>query len=939
MATGTITTLHFTDDFIAALADRLGGEAAARGGDLSRLAVVFGGRRPAMFLARELGRRIGGSFFPPRFFTMDGFMEHALRALSPRRTMPLLDAWHSIYLVARERAPGMLKGRETFSRFAAWARETAAFIDELDIEDVAPEALVTMQHCAEIGLDAAPGVEILLGNITAIRDGYHRALEERGATARGLTYLLVSRGIGGLDFAEFEKILFCGFFSLHRTEERVVKELYDRGRADLYFQRGGEEWPALERLSKTLGRPISPPSRRGRREPDITLWAGFDAQTQVGLVRKIVGEIPDRTRTVIVLPDSGSVIPLVSEIASLDPEFNVSMGYPLKRSALCHLLGCVFDSQKGMRDDAYYARDYLRVLTHPLVKNMAIARDGTLTRVMVHKIEEALRGGGNSPLEGSLFVRTGEVEAMGTIPRLAASTLREMGIESRPEELEAILAELHGCAFRAWERIGSFGEFAAALESFVDVLVRKSALDRYPLNLTFAGRLLEMAADLRGSEAGRERFEKDEIFKLFTRMLERETINFSGSPLRGLQVLGLMETRSLDFKNVIVMDVNESVLPALAGPDPLVPRQVRVSLGLDRVEQEEEIQRYHFMRLVSHAEKVHLVYNDREEKEERSRFIEELVWNAQRARGTLDAAPVRRARVAVRLSLAESPIEKTAEVLRFLGGFRHSPSSVDTYLQCPLKFYYGYVLRLKETEDLLEEPAGADIGTFVHRLLCEAFMPFIGERPPIDRRFREGFFRKMEAMFAETFEKRMRADAFILEEVLRVRLGRFLDKEAERHFVGILALEEKFHGVLALPAGEFSFGCRVDRIDRKHGDEILVIDYKTGAAALPAGPDTLARMELTRESILRAVRSFQLPLYCRFAAERHPGVAVGAALYDLRDSSMHEFPQDRERFDETMARCGEALDFILGEIADPGKPFAPAEGRACAWCPFTSLCR
>lgn len=940
MATGTVTTLHFADDFIAALADRLGAEASARGGDLSRIAVVFGGRRPAMFLLRELGRRLGGSFFPPRCFTMDAFMGHALRALSPRRAIPMLDAWHLIYLLARELAPGMLEGRETFSRFAAWARETASFIDELDIEDVAPEALATMEHCAAIGLDAAPGVENLLRHITAIREGYHRALAARKAVSRGLTYLLVSRGIGGLPFGGFDRILFCGFFSLHRTEERVVKELYERGGADLWFQRGAEPWPALERLSKALGCPIEP-SAGGTKGggPDVSLWAGFDTQTQVGLVRRIVAGIPDRAGTVIVLPDSGSVIPLVSELASLEPDFNVSMGYPLKRSALCNLLDCVFEAQRGMRDGAYYARDYLRVLTHPLVKNMAVVRDGALTRVLVHKIEEALRGAAGSPIGGSQFVRPGDVEAMGGVFPPAASTLREMGIDARPGELEAVLAGLHACAFRAWEGIASFGEFGAALESFVDALVRRSALDRYPLNLTFAGRLLAMASELGGAEAGRERFEKEEIFKLFTRMLEREKISFSGSPLRGLQVLGLMETRSLDFRNVVVMDVNESVLPALEGPDPLVPRQVRVSLGLDRVEQEEEIQRYHFMRLISHAEKVHLVYNDREEREERSRFIEELVWRVQRAKGALEAVPVRRARVAVSLSPPESRIGKTEEVLRLLKDFRHSPSSVDTYLQCPLRFYYGYVLRLREAEDLLEEPEGADIGRFVHRLLLEAFTPFIGERPRIDRRFREEFFGRMEALFAETFEKRMRADSFILAEVLRVRLGRFLDAEERRPVASIVALEEPFRGALAFPSGEHSFFCRADRLDREPGGGILVIDYKTGAASLPAGPDALAGMELARESILRVVRSFQLPLYCRFAAERHPGDPVRAALYDLTDSSMRDFPRARERFDDVMARCGEALGFILGEIVDPAVPFAPSPGRACGWCPFTLLCR
>lgn len=939
MRAGAVATIGFADAFIASIAERLAGEAAARDGDLSRIAVVFGGRRPALFLARDLGARLGRGFFPPRCFTMDGFMEHSLRALSPRRPIPALDAWHIIYRLTRDFAPGMLEGRRAFSRFAVWAREIAAFIDELDIEDVAPETLAAVQEGAALGLDAARGVADLIEKISAIRDGYHRALAERRAASRGLTYLLVSRGIGGLAFDEFDRILFCGLFSLHRTEERVVSELYRRGAADLYFQRGDEAWPSLDRLSKAIGAPIPPPGGGAGREPEIALWAGNDTQTQVGIVRGIVAGIPDRSETVIVLPDPGGVIPLVSEISSVEPEFNVSMGYPLRRSALCNLLGCVFDAQKGMRGGAYYSRDYLRVLTHPLVKNMSVVRDGALTRVLVHKIEEALRGTGGSPLEGSRFVRAEEVEAMEGVFSAAAAALREMGIDARPGELAGALSRLHACVFRPWEGIGNFREFAAALESFVDACVRMSALERYPLNLTFAGRLLSMASGLGGAEAGGERFEKEEMFKLFSRLLEREQISFSGSPLRGLQVLGLMETRSLDFKNVIVMDVNESVLPSLRGPDPLVPRQVRVALGLDRAEQEEEIQRYHFTRLVRHAERVHLVYRDREDQDERSRFIEELVWRAQRSNGSLDAAPVRRARVALRLSADESPVEKSDEVLRFLDGFRHSPTSVDAYLRCPLRFYYGHVMRLREAEDLLEEPGGAEIGRFVHRLLYESFAPFIGGRPLIDARFRKRFFKRLKSLFDEIFGKRMRSDAFILEDVLKVRLGRFLDAEGKRPLAEIVALEEGFAGALDVAGGVFQFTCRIDRLDREEGGGLLVIDYKTGAAQAPAGPDALDAMDMTRDSILRAVRSFQLPIYRRFVSERFPDAKVRAAVYDLREPAMLDFPRGGKRPDEASARCDEALAFILREITDPAVPFTRSPGRGCEWCPFKLLCR
>jgi hypothetical protein len=200
----------------------------------------------------------------------------------------------------------------------------------------------------------------------------------------------------------------------------------------------------------------------------------------------------------------------------------------------------------------------------------------------------------------------------------------------------------------------------------------------------------------------------------------------------------------------------------------------------------------------------------------------------------------------------------------------------------------------------------------------------------------------MSRLFAETFEKRMGSDAFILEQVLRVRLGRFLDMEEARGCSSVVSLEETFQGALCLPSGNFTFACRVDRIDREAGGGLLILDYKTGAAdGRPAGADTLARMELTREGVRRAVRSFQLPLYCRFVGERHAGVAARAALYDLRKPALVGFPRPRDdgRHEELMGRCSDALGYIVGEIADPNSPFVPDESGGCAWCPYISLCR
>jgi ATP-dependent helicase/nuclease subunit B len=134
-----------------------------------------------------------------------------------------------------------------------------------------------------------------------------------------------------------------------------------------------------------------------------------------------------------------------------------------------------------------------------------------------------------------------------------------------------------------------------------------------------------VAMQFKRAAFGEETFEAEDLFKIFRNKLENETVAFSGSPLKGVQILGVLETRALNFGHVLVLDANESILPKLKIREPLIPRDVMISLGLDRLEKEEEIQRYQFSRLIASAGRVDLFYAESEEHH-RSRFVEDLVW-------------------------------------------------------------------------------------------------------------------------------------------------------------------------------------------------------------------------------------------------------------------------------------------------------------------------
>lgn len=938
-----VVTYNLNEDLVRNIAGYIDENFLRRGVDLTRLAFVFEGRRPTWFLNRTLAGKTKMGFFPPRFFSIDEFIEYTLSKKTTFRKLSSMESCYMIYNLAREIAPDIVKGREKFSQFLPWAREIAKFVDSLDMEDIPHDSLKEIQASAAIGYEIPENINILLEHINAVRTAYHGLLAERNSFSKGFMYLSAAKAAEEIKFDEFDTVFFCGFFYMQKTERDIARHLYDKGKANLFFQGDEDNWPVLKNAAHDLRCRIKP-AKKGCEDGAVKLYSAFDKHSQVSTVREILKDIKNLDSTVIVLPDSSSMIPLVSEIGSSFGEFNVSLGYPLRRSSLYSLFDFIFEAQKTRRDREYYAKDYIDTLKQPIVKNLRILPDVSATRVLVHKIEEAILGIEDTPLSGRLFVKLKDIENDEALFELASRALGHMDIEVRPKDLKNVIKELHSLLFAQWEGISNFGEFAKALGELLDLLTKKSFMGDYGLNLKVAEDIYSIKDELQNAPFAKEEFAKEDIFKIFQNMLENEMVRFRGSPLKGLQILGGFETRSLNFENVIIMDANEAVLPRLRINEPLIPRDVSLSLGLKIIENEEEIQRYQFKRIISAAKNVHLVYEENPKKE-RSRFVEDLIWQRQKEKRSFDVLPISRVRFSVNVLPARTEIKKTMEMINVLKDFTYSATSIDTYMQCPLQFYCKYVLGLEEKKEFPDDPEGREIGAFIHELLGEAFARYIDKKPKIDEEFREGFFKKFERHFKQTFGKRMRSDSFLLREVIRFRLERFLDNESageERNVKKVLYLERKFNEDLKLSCGTFKFTYIVDRVDRLEDDSILILDYKTGTDTLkPQRTEALKNLELRRESIRDRIKSFQLPLYYHFEKKKYKNEELNAALYNLRNLKLTYLDDEKTNLDGTMEICMNSLDFILREIIDSEKPFVtdPEEGKHCRTCPFFYLCR
>lgn len=939
-----IVTYSFCDSFLDRFVDDLErdyikGQSPVAGGrrDLSRLAIVFGGRRPALFVKRALSRKIGSAFFPPRFFSIDEFMGHIVSTQETVERARDMDQCYLMFRLVKKHCPGLLKNRESFARFLPWAQEILSFIEQLDLECVKNDQLKGVEQNARIGYDVPADVNRILSEIVILRGAYHAHMRETGMYTRGFQYRRAAELITQTRLDEFDDIVFANFFYFNRAEEAVVRTLYDAGRARLFFQGDQRRWPVFERISKILKTQIT----EGKEVPvpafDLKLYRGFDTHSQVCQLREILKTISDLKNTVIVLPDPGNIIPLLSEIGPVVKDFNISLGYPLKRSSLVSLLEQVFKAQGSRDDRGYYAHDYLNVLKHPLIKNLMLFDDAQIVRVLVHKLEEALTGAEDSSISGCLFLTLDAVVSSSPVIESAHEMLVSMGHHIAVDDLIHALRVIHQLCFLDWEQVENFEIFAGALRGFLDFLVEKSVLRHYPLNIRIASKIYDIADELLESDCAREQFSPEELFRIFSSRMDREIVSFIGSPLKGLQILGLFETRSLNFDHVIIMDTNEGVLPHLNIYEALIPRDVMISLNLDRLEQEEEIQRYGFMRLISSAKTVHLLYQESRDRE-RSRFIEELVWEHDKAQAVagqsgIGGVPVIRCGFPIRARAQKRTAQKTPQMIEFLRNYRYSASSINLYLKNPMDFYHQHVLGLREQEDLLDEPENRQVGIFVHDLLEAIFKRFAGKPLVIDKAFVDDARGVLHSRFQDFFEKSRRPDVFLMRRVIETRFDQFLEREAGR--AGMIdrveCLEKKFDTVIPLACGEIGFRCVVDRIDRMKDGRLLILDYKTGHIAhlFPKDLSEVEAVAADREAIQETVRSFQLPLYFYSVRREFPGTEVDAGLYDLRTQEIKTFlgkktGDDARRIEQAFLR---ALDYVVREILDPDMPFVETEGK------------
>ena len=641
--------------------------------------------------------------------------------------------------------------------------------------------------------------------------------------------------------------------------------------------------------------------------PQVTVVSASSAVAQAKAAASYLEEAQEDS-TAVVLPDENLLMPLLNSIPENIGHVNVTMGYGLHNSSTASLMDMMAALQLNKRSNGFYHKDVTAILNHPFMRQVAPEA--------VLQIKQEMVKDNIIYVPESMFFRDSVLRLIFT-PKGGVYDICDWQMAV----LEGIAPALPGI-----ER-----EFAHGFYTSVSHL-----------------------KDLRIEMAPRT------YFRFLREITSRLTVDFRGEPLSGLQVMGPLEVRAIDFDTLIILSVNEGVFPAKVQNDSLIPYNVRRGFSLPTPELFDSIAAYHFYRSIYRARRVVLIYDSRTKgmlSGEESRFIKQLQYHY--------GYPVTFKSLDLEIKPVEGTlrsVDKSPQVMEMLcdhyfksdeeGKFKaFSASSVMQYTECPLKFYYSQIVGLDEEEEVSEEIDAGQFGDTFHHTM-QAIYSRVGKGKIVDKAWIAAILKDRQSIAATVarelnkaikrgpdspLSRRNQITANLVAELVAATLGNDLSYAPFTYLDSELPCLEKIDIQIGDSPRQVYFKGFIDRLDRNEGG-IRICDYKTGSVKEVASFLKTACLDTIFDG--KAKTSFQLLTY--------------AMLLNLGDASKEEFQlavydvknlfnsavQTKFCPKETLEQFKERLRALLEEIFNPQVPFSGVEAGsdACKYCPAKAIC-
>lgn len=784
----------------------------------------------------------------------------------------------------------------------------------------------------------------------------NRLLQEKKAY-QGLIYRKVAENIDEhAAKMKWDNLVFTGFNALTASEEKIIIHLYKQGRADILWDADNyyidneisEAGKFLRKYRKIIGKDKfrwTEDNYLNNKEIEI-----ISVPKNIGQV-KIAGQLLEEKtflrdqaeKTAIVLADESLLTPLMTSLPRQVTDFNITMGYPLKYTSLYNLAEDFFNlhlnaaklaslrpenEQVKSGQARFYFKDILKVINNPVTSSLFNDQSHLLSQ-LVNRIGST----------GKIFYKSNEFLAIVAGQEL----LSYFGLFMKSGNWLANLQEIIEMA------TAKFSQEEGSADEIPEVL--------------YAPEIIKIIRKLQGL-LNEHQFTANlkATYGLFRQVSGSTTIPFSGEPLKGIQVMGLLETRLLDFENIIFLSLNDDIIPSGKKMHSFIPPDVKGRFGLPLYTERDAIYAYHFYRLLQRCGKAYLIYNSEPGNlggGEKSRFITQLINELP--------AWSRNVKISEKVLVTPSPVNKDIHEegivknenviisLKKLAQYKFSPTMLNDYRTCQMLFYFRRVAGLKEPEEVTEEMDARDLGNIIHDSLHHLYKPFL-QRPLNEKDIRRMIGESERVTENIIAGQHQHKESDTGKNLLTVKIAgnfihRFLIRELEYvnelnaggHTITVTGLEKEFMSDFSFPNGlgidKIKLYGKADRIDIA-GGIMRVIDYKTGSINVP-DMGIPSREEFESEPKYNI--PFQLLLYSYLFNQSHGNLDFQSGVFSFRNMSKGFIPvcynQSELIGSDVVNMFGDILKKLLSEIFNPEMPFSKtAKTENCKFCPFTMIC-
>jgi CRISPR/Cas system-associated exonuclease Cas4 (RecB family) len=617
-------------------------------------------------------------------------------------------------------------------------------------------------------------------------------------------------------------------------------------------------------------------------------------------------------------------------------DINITMGHPLKQTLVYTLIRHLMDLHTGasISDDVVHFAygNVISILKHPLLTGLLKESENEL----VKKITTS-----NLSVVSSDYFTKSE-----TLSRIFKKI-------STPAELSGYFKDI--LSFIASDNEKN-------TENNRNIFVRTSIRNEFIYRVVLSINRLESIVNTPAVS-----FTLDTYIKIFDRLLRMQSVPFSGEPLSGIQIMGILETRALDFKNLIILSVNEGILPAISSGSSFIPFSLREAFGLPSLNHQESIFAYHFYRLLQRAENVTFIYNSNSEglrSGEMSRFLIQMKYDVVLKPVFFDFNFEIRTPVAQgeRIDREKEHSEQLASLFLNRKIERSlSPSAINTWLNCRMKFYYRYINRLKEPENISKDIDPAMLGNILHGLMKNLYTPYVGKELTgeiisgiiSNRQFLAKMINEeLNNTYKSGRNGAVSGNELIVRDVLMAYLNRILHADKLREPFIILNLEDTFNFLLPFVSNgselNVHIGGNIDRIDS--GNRVTrIVDYKTGIVS-----ESIKEISdlFTDDRKKDPDGWLQTILYCEAYLAENPESIVRPSIYKIKklnsastddrlkisSGTRNDLPIDN--YMEIREEFISGLKDLISIIFSHDEPFLKTKDRRgkCSYCPYRTLC-